>query len=249
MNCDQTDSVLHCYFDNELDALSATAFERHLEHCSQCEEQLAALKKLRSRIGGAQLYRTTPTALRKKLVADLRSPGPLFVMPPQIFWASLALAASLLLVTYAGWRALSVRGLGNSETMLAAEVIDAHLRSLQPGHLVDVLSSDQHTVKPWFSGKLDFSPPVRDFADRGFPLDGGRLDVIDGRATAALIYRRRKHLISVFIWPTNEPNRSPRAGSRQGYNWVDWSQGGMELWMVSDVASSDLEQLRRDFVQ
>jgi anti-sigma factor RsiW len=249
MNCDQTDSVLHCYFDNELDALGATAFERHLEHCSQCIEQLAALKALRSRIDRVQLYCRTPTPLRKKLVADLHSPKPAFVVPPRTFWASVALAASLLFVTYVGWRAVSVLGFDNSETVLAAEVIDAHLRSLQPGHLVDVLSSDQHTVKPWFSGKLDFSPPVRDLADRGFPLEGGRLDVIHGRAAAALIYRRRKHLISLFIWPTNEPNGSPRGGSQQGYHWLDWRQGGMELWMVSDVAASDLGQLQRDFAQ
>jgi anti-sigma factor RsiW len=247
MNCEQTDSVLHCYFDNELDALGAAHFERHLEHCSECLGQLAALKALRSKIDLAQLYQRTPGPLRKKVIASVRSPSPVFGLPPRRLWGSLAAAASLLLVSYVSWHAVSLLRVDNYETVLAAEAVDAHLRSLQPGHLVDVVSSDQHTVKPWFDGKLDFSPPVRDFADQGFPLRGGRLDVINGRAVAALVYGRRKHIVSVFIWPTNEPNEAPRAGSRQGYHWLEWRQGGVELCMVSDVAASDLEQLRRAF--
>jgi anti-sigma factor RsiW len=159
------------------------------------------------------------------------------------------LAATIILFSYVGWRGLSLRPAENSETVLTAELVDAHLRSLQPGHLVDVISSDQHTVKPWFAGKLNFSPPVRDFADRGFPLEGGRLDVVHGRSIAALVYGRRKHVVNVFIWPTNEPAVRPREGSQQGYHWLDWRAGGMELCVVSDAAASDLEQLQRIVVQ
>jgi len=138
----------------------------------------------------------------------------------------------------------SSRRAGDYETVLAAEIVDAHLRSLQPGHLIDVVSTDQHTVKPWFDGKLDFSPPVQDFADQGFPLQGGRIDVIHGRAVAALVYGRRKHFVNVFVWPTDEKDAPPRSGSQQGYQWIEWRKAGMEFCAVSDAAPSALEQLQ-----
>jgi anti-sigma factor RsiW len=149
------------------------------------------------------------------------------------------------LFAYIGWRVASIHGGANNDEVLAAEVVDAHLRSLQPGHLTDIISTDQHTVKPWFDGKLDFSPPVRDFAEQGFPLQGGRLDVVHGRTVAALVYGRRKHLVSVFIWPVALPAMQSRAGSSQGYQWIDWQKGGMEFYAVSDTSPSDLEQLQR----
>jgi anti-sigma factor RsiW len=140
-------------------------------------------------------------------------------------------------------------------------VIDAHLRSLQPGHLTDVISTDQHTVKPWFDGKLDFAPPVRDFADQGFPLQGGRLDVVNNRTVAALVYGRRKHFVNVFIWPvsaaangndkslaneaSNEKDATPESGSRQGYQWIEWRKNGMDFYAVSDTAPADLQELQR----
>ena len=129
--------------------------------------------------------------------------------------------------------------------MLTAQIVDAHLRSLQPGHTTDVLSTDQHTVKPWFDGKLDFAPPVRDLAEQGFPLQGGRLDVVHRRTIAAFVYGRRKHLVSVFVWPTNE--RAPLLVKvRNRINqWIDWRKGGMEFCAVSDTASTDLAQLQR----
>src|SRR4029077_15406401 len=164
-------------------------------------------------------------------------------------WRGLVLAAALVLFAYTGWQLVSVHRGDNEDRVLAAEVVDAHLRSLQPGHLTDVVSSDQHTVKPWFDGKLDFSPPVRDFSDQGFPLQGGRLDVVHGRAIAALVYGRRKHLVNIFIWPARGPDGSPRTGSRQGYQWIDWHKGGMEFCAVSDATTSDLEQLQRLFTE
>jgi anti-sigma factor RsiW len=249
MSCDRADVVLHCYFDNELDALDAAEFEGHLEQCSKCIDALETLKSLRSAMRFAQLYERSPASLRKNVLAGLRIPGTVSVMPGPPFGRRLggwlAVAASLLLLAGIGWRAVSVHRVDNYEMLLGAEVVDAHLRSLQPGHLDDVISSDQHTVKPWFEGRLDFSPPVRDFSDRGFPLQGGRLDVIHGRAVAALVYRRRKHLVNLFVWSTNEPETSPRAGSRQCYQWLDWRKGGMELCIVSDAGPSDLDQLRR----
>jgi anti-sigma factor RsiW len=134
-------------------------------------------------------------------------------------------------------RAYSVR--------LQAELIDAHVRSLQPGHLTDVQSTDQHTVKPWFDGKLDFIPPVGDFSAQGFPLLGGRLDVIEGRNVAALVYGRRKHLINLFVWPEGKDPAVSGEGSRQGYNWLSWRAGDMQFCLVSDVSLTDLRELQQ----
>ena len=249
MSCDRAGTVIHGYFDNELDALGAAEFERHLDECPECARELEALKSLRSSMNRAQLYERAPATLRKKVLADLGSARPVSIIPARTPWRWLAIAAAFLLIAYTGWQVVSVHRGDNHETALAAEVVDAHLRSLQPGHLTDVISTDQHTVKPWCDGKLDFSPPVRDFADQGFPLQGGRLDIVHGRAVAALVYGRRKHLVSVFIWPTSERDASPRAGSQQGYHWLDWRKGGMEFSAVSDVAPADLEQLQRLFAE
>jgi anti-sigma factor RsiW len=116
---------------------------------------------------------------------------------------------------------------------------------LQPGHLTDVESTDQHTVKPWFDGKLDFIPPVGDFSGQGFPLVGGRLDVLEGRNVAALVYARRKHWINLFVWPEAQESAISSAGSRQGYNWLSWRAGGMQFCLVSDVSSGDLHELQQ----
>lgn len=247
MSCERGDSVLHAYFDNELDALGAAEFERHLEHCAECAEARENLKSLRSSLNAGRLYQKAPASLRQKLLVDLHSTKPIHVVPARKPWRWLAIAAAILLVAITGWQVISSRRGGDQETVLAAEAIDAHLRSLQPGHLTDVISTDQHTVKPWFDGKLDFAPPVRDFAEQGFQLQGGRLDVVHGRTIAALVYGRRKHLVSAFVWPTLEPDAAPRAGSEQGYQWIIWRKAGMEFCVVSDVASADLEQLQRLF--
>jgi anti-sigma factor RsiW len=244
MSCERTETVLHVYFDNELDALGAAEFERHLEQCFECNEALQGLKSLRSSIGVSQLYEKTPAAFRKKVLAQVSPARPVIIEPSRRNWQWLAVAATLVLLAYGTWRIISLGRVDGFQTTLAAEVIDAHLRSLQPGHLTDVVSTDQHTVKPWFDGKLDFSPPVRDFADQGFPLQGGRLDVVDNHAVAALVYGRRKHLVNVFIWPTNEKDASSRSGSRQGYHWLDWRKNGMEFCAVSDSAASDLSELQ-----
>jgi anti-sigma factor (TIGR02949 family) len=244
MSCDRTETVLHAYFDHELDPVGAAEFERHLDRCPECASALAALQSLRSSIAGAQLYEKAPAPLRTKVLAELNSSRPA-IFPRRRATNWLALAAALLLCAIAAWQFFVVHPATDQPTVLAAAVVDAHLRSLQPGHLTDVLSTDQHTVKPWFDGKLDFSPPVRDFADQGFPLQGGRLDVVQGRTVAALVYGRRKHEISVFIWPTSEADAAPRSGSHQGYQWICWRKGGMQFFAVSDSAASDLEQLQQ----
>jgi anti-sigma factor (TIGR02949 family) len=247
MSCNRSSTILHGYLDNELDVLSAADFERHLEQCPNCVIALETLESIRSSLNVAQLYEKAPSELRKKILARIGSPRSVTVFPKRTaVWQWLAVAAALTLITYIALRVVSPHRADTDkyETVLAAEIIDAHLRSLQPGHLIDVVSTDQHTVKPWFDGKLDFSPPVQDFADQGFPLQGGRVDVVHGRSVAALVYGRRKHFVNVFIWPTNEKDNAPRSGSQQGYQWTEWRKDGMEFCAVSDAAPSALEQLR-----
>jgi anti-sigma factor RsiW len=244
MICNRAGSIVHGYFDSELDAVGAAEFERHLEKCSDCVFVLGDLESLRSSMDLAQLYERAPTSLRKKIVASLRSERPVAAVPSDTVWRWLAVAAAILLIAYGSWRVTSVGRSSNYDTVLAAEIVDAHLRSLQPGHLTDVISSDKHAVKPWFDGKLDFSPPVRDFGDQGFPLQGGRIDVVHGQTVAVLVYVRKKHFVNVFLWPADEQGRAPSSGSRQGYQWMEWRHGGMEFCAVSDTAPSDLEQLQ-----
>jgi mycothiol system anti-sigma-R factor len=243
VSCEHTHTVLHGYLDGELDAARASEFERHLESCPDCISALEAQETLRSGLQRAQLYEAAPAALRGKIRANLpaasREKFGFRLFP--LRW--LAAAAAILLVATIGWRLMP--RVGEEDQSQVVEMVDAHLRSLQANHLTDVPSTDQHTVKPWFDGKLDFSPPVRDFANDGFPLQGGRLDVLRGRTVAALIYGRRKHFVNVFVWPTSEPDVSPRSGSQLGYQWVDWRKNGMEFCAISDTAATDLEQLQR----
>jgi anti-sigma factor (TIGR02949 family) len=251
MNCELSSKSLHGYLDGELDAVRAAEFERHLETCAECLQELESQEALRSSLQRAQLReRATPT-LRKAVLQSLPKPASRFrsfnFFAPQ--WLAAA-AAVLLLLGGAGWWMLAGGIGGDARAQLSAEVIDAHLRSLQPGHLVDVQSTDQHTVKPWFNGKVDFAVPVRDFTDEGFPLQGGRLDVIHGRTVATIIYGRRKHEVNVFVWPeSGAANEAARADSTRGYHTISWRKGGMEFWAVSDLAMPDLEILQHLLAQ
>jgi mycothiol system anti-sigma-R factor len=245
VGCDYTRTALHGYLDGELDATRAAEFERHLEGCRECANTLGAEESLRSSLQRSGLYEHAPISLRKKIRADLDAATAPAIASRIPVWRWFAVAAAILIVASVSWYAWPrLQSSATSSPVTAAEIIDAHIRSLQPGHLTDVASTDQHTVKPWFNGKLAFVPPVKDFTEEGFPLIGGRLDVLNGQDVAALVYARRKHLINVFVWPTKEPDTPIHPpGSRQGYQWVHWRHQGMEFCAVSDVSASDLHEL------
>jgi anti-sigma factor RsiW len=247
MNCQECHDFIDPYIDNELDVATAILVKQHLRDCSQCQQLLEARKALRDLLNNPQLQFEVPDSLRQKIQSALpvatpsarhrsveRSVIPWFTVP-------LALAAALAVVF--GLQFLNQRGMfdrsgGNA---LAEEVISSHVRSLLAAHLLDVPSSDQHTVKPWFDGKLKFSPPVRDFADQGFRLIGGRLDYINGREVAALVYQRRLHIINLFIWPLESGrNTAAESFTKDGYNVSHWERDGFEFWAVSDVSAEDL---------
>ena len=243
MSCSQAQS-LHGYFDGELDAVRAAEFEAHLQACPACAQALAAQQGLRRVLGAADLYAKAPASLRARVRAEL-PPSPAARAPRAARWRSLAAAASLVLVSFGLWRTVPAWRDDVAERELARQVLDAHLRSLQLTHLTDVASTDQHTVKPWFVGKLDFAPAVVDLASEGFPLVGGRLDVVGGQPVAALVYARRKHVINVFVWPSEKSDAALRSGAEREYTWIRWTRSGMRFWAVSDVAAADLEEFAR----
>lgn len=257
MTCNDSREFLHAYLDGELDASHAAEFGRHLQGCSSCGRALQALESVRSSMQNAGLREPLPAGFESKVRKQLDKVSPTAAAPastprfPHNFpvWQWLAAAAVLLLVVAGSWRFTQKNHVGPESPVqvadsAASELVDAHIRALQPGHLTDVISEDQHTVKPWFDGKIAFSPPVSDFNAQGFPLVGGRLDVFQGRTVAALVYGRRKHLVSVFIWPDMTQDVEQYAGAWNGYQWISWKQNGLRFCAVADTSRDDLTALK-----
>ena len=248
MNCKETQEVIHGYLDGELDVVHNLAIEQHLQECAACALSFRGQQSLRTVIAGRALYFEAPNGLEKRLRSAVRQASK--AESPRWSWrwawgwpqvlAPLAAAALVLLI------AMPLVMRTSTEDRLSQEIVSAHVRSLMASHLTDVASSDQHTVKPWFNGKLPFSPPVTDLATQNFPLVGGRLDYVENHPVAALIYQHRKHFINLFIWPSSRvTNTAEEFRTQQGYNTIRWSQGGMDYWAVSDMNQGDL----RGFVQ
>ncbi len=242
--CAQIRPLVDAYIDGEVDVLRAVDIERHLQTCPDCSAILRNRQTLRAAFADQSLYFRAPEGLQKRLDQQLhqadRPPVRLTVRSirlPQWAWLVTGLLAASLVFGLI-WTASRA----GSDQTLAGEVLAAHLRSLMAAHLEDIVSTDQHTVKPWFDGKLDFSPLVVDLSAQGFPLIGGRLDYLDGRPVAALVYQRHKHIINLFIWPTNDPTRSDVVQTTDnGYDLLHWTDGGMNFWAASDVNEIDLQ--------
>jgi anti-sigma factor RsiW len=237
MMCNDARLLLHAYLDDELDAANSATVARHMQDCAACSARYATYATLHKALAQPSLYKRAPEALRQRWSQPM--PALNAPVPRRRHRAPLALAmaagfAGALLLN--GWHA-SAPG----DDALVTEAISGHLRSLQEQHLMDVVSTDQHTVKPWFEGKLDFSPRVKDLASEGFPLVGGRLDALDGHAVAALVYKRRLHVINLYQWPANATAAQEQT-QRHGYTVIRWSTDGMHYVAISDVNDSDLKQ-------
>lgn len=245
MRCVFADSLLQGYFDGELTGRRAAELERHLRHCDHCAAELVDLDLLHERLQLAQLYEPATASLRRKINARLHAIEPTTVASQPRFWHWLAAAAALLFVAIFLWGVGSGPRGDNYQAELAGEIVDAHVRSLQPGKMNGVASNDERVVAGWLEGRAMFAVPARNFTNKGFALEGGRVDVIEGHAVAVLVYERNGRPINVFIWPTRERDSAPHTGSRQNFRWVDWRKGKREFCAVSDVDPEDLERLHQ----
>jgi anti-sigma factor (TIGR02949 family) len=266
VSCKLTKRFVPGYLDGELDLSRTIEMETHLQVCAECARELEKQQALRAALQRESLAFAAPEGLRARIQTSLQaaaassaaalattpvqSPGN--VREPANWWNAFQFLrwasafAVLALCTVVAWQLLPGLHGPTNEQRLAAEVLTSHVRSLEANHLMDVVSTDQHTVKPWFDGKLDFSPPVEDLASDGFPLVGGRLDYLEGRQVAALVYQRRKHFINVYVWPAAAGSGSPQIlAPQQGYNMTRWSRGGFQFWAISDVSAGDLTEFVR----
>lgn len=245
MNCENVRERLTAYLDGELDVLAHAELDGHLRDCAACALALRRQQALSRAIKTRTTYNVAPPALLDSMRAQFTAPAaeaPI-VSPRRVIPRAGLLAAFSALAAMVVLSVVLVAPRMPAPPAVVDEVVADHVRSLLAMHLLDVASTDQHTVKPWFAGRLDFSPPVASFAAQGFPLVGGRLDILEGRAVAALIYQRRKHHINVFIWPVSD--RAPQGEqqlTRQGFHLIHFVASAMNYWIISDLDQTELQQ-------
>jgi anti-sigma factor RsiW len=243
MDCQNAQGLISGYMDQELDPVRSSEIEDHLHECAACSKVYDNHQVLSAALKTGSVYFKAPADLQKRIQHSVRQAAKAESAPRWLSWswvrmaAPMAAAAIVLLALVPFLRGPS------TEEILTREVVSSHVRSLMANHIADVPSSDQHTVKPWFAGKLNFSPPVEDLSKQGFPLIGGRLDYVDNRPVAALIYQRQKHFINLFIWPSgSDSDVETKTVSRQGYNLIHWTKSGMTYWAASDLNDAELQK-------
>jgi len=251
MVCREVMDRLSPFLDDELDPVASRAVAHHLESCPSCSAAIDRQRKLSESLRHDLEYHRAPDLLRARVVRDVRAAAGrerARAGPAAPSWRWLSAAAAVIAVVGGTWvLAIMPRVLGDDAT--AREAVSGHIRSLMANHLTDVASTDQHTVKPWFAGKLDYSPPVTDFAAAGYPLVGGRLDYLQGRPVAALVYLHRKHIINAFVWPEASAHEQlAPAVTQQGYHVIHGVHAGMKYWVVSDLNEEELAVFARMFV-
>src|SRR5713226_5636000 len=244
MNCSR--DLIEAYLDEELDPGPKTAVEEHLSNCGACAEAYSRFREQKASIRSAAPYYTAPPQLQQSVREALRraAANETAAMRRNTPWRWIAIAASILLVISVLWNVRRPPPRTTENELVAQNILSSHIRSLIGTHLLDVPSSDQHTVKPWFNGKLDFSPDVKDLASQGFPLIGGRIEYLGDRNVAALVYRRRQHVINLFTWPSSSPPVNESHFARNGYNLLHWTDASMTYWLASDIPIGELQQFR-----
>jgi anti-sigma factor RsiW len=230
LDCNQAQSLLSAYADGEIDARGSLEIEEHLKTCNRCARALDSVHQIKHVVSSAPVYRA-PAQLRRSIRAATKTP----VRRPISFVTAGAFATCVFVALTVGWM-IGRRSVVEDPT---AGILASHVRALMSEHLADVISTDQHTVKPWFNGKIDYSPPVNDLAPQGFPLTGGRLEYMDGKRVAVLVYARRKHVIDVYVVPSAK-QITETSNAINGFNMRHWTKSGFEYWAVSDVNNRDL---------
>src|ERR1041384_15345 len=245
-NDKDTQGRLNGYVDGELELIATLEIERHMQDCQECTQTYQNHRALRSALTDSSFYYSAPANLQKRVSAAVRKTDGKPARPVKLMWRWSVAAAAVVMIAFVSWGVFSIMQGSSRDDLVAQEVVSGHVRSLMADHLTDVPSSDQHTVKPWFGGRLDFSPPVIDLTESGFSLIGGRLDYIGNRPAAALVYQHRQHLINLFVWQsTDASDSSSKALARQGYNLIRWKKSGLDYWVISDLNGGELQ----DFVQ
>ncbi|HSH40163.1 MAG TPA: anti-sigma factor [Chthoniobacterales bacterium] len=248
VNCQVIHEIIGAYSDGELRAAQNLEIEQHLQGCPNCAPMRQEQRRMAEAIERHAPRFEAPPELRRQVLDSLRAQSSeerVLPFPQTQRWATWAIAALALIGAFVAGVFLASRGTGGGD-FLTNEIVASHVRSMMANHLADIVSTDQHTVKPWFVGKLDFAPPVADFAAEGFPLAGGRLDYLAGRPVAALVYRRDKHLINLFVWPSGKRGdrrtTQSRAATQNGYHVLQWADAEMSYAAVSDLRAVDLRQ-------
>lgn len=246
MSCTLDPILLEGYLDGELGAERTLEVESHIASCAHCSQRLKSWQEVRSALQHPDLYYRASDPLRHNVRALMPDPVPSSAgsFLQRLLWAAggavFAVAVLLLVLVFSGRISFSP---GRSSPQ---ELVASHVRSLMSDHLFDVASTDQHTVKPWFDGKIDFAPPVQDFTAQGFPLAGGRLDYVEQRKVAVLVYRRNLHVINLYIWPASDNRAStPALNTVRGYNVLSWKSNGFEFQAVSDLNPTELRDFSR----
>ncbi len=246
MDCTDCRAALHPYVDGELPPEARGAMAAHLAGCANCRELVDEATAWQRAVRRHATRYQAPESLRRELRAmqgAARRPSPVLA------WRGMAMAASLVLAVALSSAMTAYLVAPPSDSGLVQDLVSDHVRSLMADHLTDVVSSDQHTVKPWFLGRLDYAPPVDDPAQQSFPLVGGRLDYLGNRPVAALVYRHEKHPINVFVFPSDEPSGISQHLTRSGYNILHWTADGMAYWAVSDLNAAELKDFEKAFIQ
>jgi len=245
MECQEAQTFIDGYHDGELDLVRSLELERHLSDCPACARANETHGALQSMLQDPALYYRASDSLRQRVRSSLRAADPEATPIPLFSRRWLAVAASIALAAGIAFMVLRISRGPSADDLLASEVVSDHVRSLmgQEVHLWDVKSENPHTVKPWFAGKLDYSPPVIDLKDDGYPLAGGRLDLVNGRPVAALVYRRSQHVINLFVWPASGAGEGGvKVETKNGFNVAYWNEAGMTCWAVSDASEPALRQ-------
>ena len=244
MNCEAAETLVNALVDGELDAGHAREVETHVASCPRCAAKLAGARDLHHAMARLDLRYKAPLGLSRRIEAALPRPARVTTDRRTLFkgfvWGATlsgAIAASGLFLMVQDDR----------ERRMAADVLSAHLRSLQSTRLTDIETSDQHTVKPWFNGKIDIAPPVVDLTAKGFTLLGGRLDYLDGKPSAVIVYKRRKHVIDLFVEQSAQAINQPASTTKvQGFNIRNWTEAGLHFWAISDINASELTEFQKE---